>query len=491
MLSRDHIFRSARSTVLSCAALTLALTATATATPAPPPNDNRADATVLAQLPQTVRGTTVGATIQANEPGSGCADTAGSVWYAISTGGSPPARVGLRLSANGDLDAAIDVYIRQRSQLGQIDCRRTDDSGRAALAFVTSPGTTYLIRIATRDNSDAGTFTLRAFGLPAPPSPPGRLLTLRGADGVLDGTFVTTTAYSMRLTAGTTYKINLVKRSSGCMSLGIFPPGTTSFRQNPVAELSCAGYRLFTPRVSGRWSFEIVASADNEGTQPYGLHVRTATAKEMVPGIWLGNFAPYTGFLRGNVIDDVRLFRFDVMSRSDLTLFLMAGSDAPFDLKLLNDRGRYLQCNCGSSGQETIRRQIDPGRYYVVVQAHDFGWGQFTLTRELRLITHVTIAFNGVSNAEVAPGALTHLVAHITPAVSGPVTIEVQFFDPVERWQYHRTFRVQAVNGVAQMALMPSHIGRWRATVSYDGTKTASPATGGPANLLVAGPLRP
>ena len=292
----------------------------------------------------------------------------------------------------------------------------------------------------------------------------------------------------MPLTAGTTYKLNLVKRADGCMALQIFPPGTNSFNAASLGGLSCAGYRLFTPRVSGRWSFLIVAAASNRGSQPYALHIAPATSKEMAPGIFLPNFAQIKDFLRGNVIDDVRLFRFDVTQRSDLELFLLAASDAPFDLKLLNDRGQYIQCNCGSTGQETIRRQTPPGRYFVVVQAHDFGWGPFTLSRQSRLITHVNVTFDGARFEQVSPGTVTRLSANITPAVDGPVTIEVESFDPVERWQFYRDFHVRAVGGVASIPFLPPHVGRWRASVSFDGTRSASPATGGVSQILVAGP---
>ena len=460
------------------------------AAPAPPPNDNRADASNLGSLPQTVHGTTVGATTEAREPTSNCADAGGSVWYSLNVGASPPARIGIKLAANGDLEAVLDVYVRQRSHNLQVSCDSTDRNGRADLAFVPSANTTYLFRVSEQSDSVSGTFSLNAFALPPQPRPPGQLLGPRGADGVLDGTLATTAAYSMPLTAGTTYKINLVKRAEGCMQLRIFAPGTSSFDAASLGGLSCAGYRLFTPRISGRFSFLIVAASSNRGSQPYGLHVAQATSQEMVPGIFLPNLAHYKGFLRGNVIDAVRLFRFDVTQRSDLVLFMMADSSALFDLKLLDNKGHYIQCNCGSTGQETIRRQTLPGRYYVVVQAHDFGWGPFTLYRQSRLITHVNVTFDGTRYEQVSPGRVTHLIANVTPAVNGPVTIEVQAFDPVERWQFYRNFHANAVNGVATIPFLPPHVGYWRAFVSFDGTRTASPATGDVSQILVAGPLR-
>src|SRR5262249_33462918 len=156
-------------------------------------------------------------------------------------------------------------------------------------------------------------------------------------------------------------------------------------------------------------------------------------------------------------------FRFDVTQRSDLELDLQAGDDKQFDLKLYGDWGHIIQCECGSSGPETIRRQVRPGRYFVVVQAIAYNSGNFTLVRQSRLITHVNVTFDGARNAEIGPGAVTRLAAHVTPAVDGPVTIRIEYFDPVYHWQYNRTIHLQAVNGLAQVPFVAPHLGRWRA----------------------------
>jgi hypothetical protein len=413
-----------------------------------------------------------------------------SVWYEIAVGPSAPARIGLKLAAGGNLDAAIDVYQRSRSQLQYVICRRTDTNGRAALAFKPAPNSSYLIRVAQRSNSAPGPFSLTAIPLPPPPRPPGRPFGRRGAIGVLDGTLDLSTAYSMHLVGGTTYKVNLVKPDSGCMSLGIFPPGTYSFTQQSSAGLTCGGYTLFTPKVSGVWGFLITADSNNAGTQRYGLHVLPATTEEMAPGIPLPNLSHVNGYLHGNVDDVVRLFRFDVTDHSDLVLFLRAASTAPFDLKLLDDRGRYMQCLCGSTGEETIRRQIWPGRYFAVVQAEAFGWGPFTLFRQSRTITHVAVTFGGKPFEQVAPGAPIQVITKVTPAVNGPVTVEIDYFDPVAGWQFRHDYHLQAVNGIATMQFLPPFVGRWRASVSFDGTQTSAPATSAAfANVFVAGPL--
>ena len=478
---------AARTLVLIVVVLSGAVTQALAASP--PSNDNRSSAQPLGALPATASGTTAGATVETNEPPSGCARSAGSVWYSVSFGSSPPGEVGVKVQANGDLDAAVDVFQRQRSQNIPVTCARSDQNGFAATTFQPSSDATYLIRIAQRMNSTSGTFSLKVFVVPPPASPPGRALPAHGGHGVLDSIFDTQDAYSLHLQAGTSYKVNLVKTNDGCMSLGIFPPGTDSFGGSSAAGLSCGGYRLFTPTVSGRWSFLVSAASGIDGSQPYWLHLAPATSLEMAPGISLPNFAHYTATLHGNLDTDVRLFRFDVTTFSDLTLFLQTASNESFDLKLLNDEGRYLECDCGSEGEETIRREMRPGRYFVVVQAENFESGPFTLSRESRTITHVRVSFDGFGYEQISPGASTRVTATVLPAVDGPVTFELEYFDPVERWQFRGYYHAEAVNGVAVLPFTPPAAGRWRATVVYSGTRSAAPATSGWANLLVAAPL--
>jgi hypothetical protein len=478
---------AARTVVLMVVVLLGAVTQALAA--GPPSNDNRNSAQPLGGLPAAVTGSTVGSTVETNEAPSGCARSAGSVWYSVSFGSSPPGEVGVKVQANGDLDAVADVFQRQRSQNIPVACSRTDQNGFAGTTFQPSADATYLIRIAQRANSTPGTFSLKVFVVPPPPSPPGPALPARGGHGVLDSLFDTQDAYSLPLQAGTTYKFNLVKSNAGCTSLGIFPPGTGSFGGSPTAGLSCGGYRLFTPMVTGRWSFLVSAASGIDGSQPYWLHVAPATSLEMAPGIFLPNFAHYTATLHGNLETDVRLFRFDVTTFSDLTLFLQTASNESFDLKLLNDQGRYLECDCGSQGEETIRREMRPGRYFAVVQAENFESGPFTLSRESRTITHVRVSFDGFGYEQISPGASTRVTATVSPGVDGPVTFELEYFDPVERWQFRGYYHAEAVNGVAVLPFTPPAVGRWRATVIYNGTHSAAPATSGWANLLVAAPL--
>jgi hypothetical protein len=114
---------------------------------AAPPNDNLADATVL-NLPESVDGTVVDATVEDGEPSS-CRAAAQSVWYRFRApaGG----RLVALLDTAGELDAVIDVVLRARSDVTSVGCEATDRRGQAMLDLEDlEPGANYLMRVAQR-----------------------------------------------------------------------------------------------------------------------------------------------------------------------------------------------------------------------------------------------------------------------------------------------------------------------------------------------------
>ena len=114
----------------------------------PAANDARGGAQALGRLPASVRGTTVDATLEASELGSGCTQTKNSVWFTFTAPSNRP--VLIALDAGGDLDATIDVYERERSQVTPVDCRNTNRRGAATLDIDASGGTSYYIRVGAR-----------------------------------------------------------------------------------------------------------------------------------------------------------------------------------------------------------------------------------------------------------------------------------------------------------------------------------------------------
>jgi hypothetical protein len=459
-------------------------TSTTAAAAPPPANDDRDSAQPLGALPATVSGTTAGSTLEPTEPSGDCEQTlAGSVWYSVSFASTAPTSTGVQLNAGGNLDACVDVFTMQRSQDLPVTAAETDKNGLARLTFAPQANTTYLIRVGQLFNSDPGTFTLSVFSVASAAAAPGTPLPTAGARGNLDSFFTTTAAYSVPLTAAVTYKLNLVDRAGSCMQLSIYAPHTTDFSSaTPVAE-HCGGYRLFTPTVSGRYSLLISAARGLDVEQPYALVVAPASSLVTAPGVPLPNLSTVRARLRGNVDSAVRLYRLDVTSRSQLTLTLDAASFSQFDLELVASNGRVVDCQCGSSGDQTIQAVTRPGIYYAAVKAEDFSYGKFSLSRQSRTITGLRVAIDGHHYVPVSFGAAVVVAARIRPAISGEVGFELEYFDPLAGWQYRGEVTEPLIDGLAEYVFTPPDPGRWRATAAFAGTRVAAPSQTGYAYL--------
>lgn len=329
----------------------------------------------------------------------------------------------VQFDAAGDLDATVDVYERNRSQLTSLACAVNDRKGGA------------------RDDVDR---------------------IVNPSD-----------AWSVRLRAGRTYRVNLA--AQGCTSLAEYAPGTESFDEKAEKRLSCGGYRLFTPEHSGRHSL-LVEAGRRRGTQAYRLQVGRARVDGTAPGIFIRNYARVRGRVNGE-LDSVDLYRFDVVRRSTLNLSVSGGPE----LTLLRERGKRIESNTDS-----VRRAVRAGRYFVAVR----GSGRYRLRRISRAITHSALSFDGRRSATTSPGRTSALTLAVRPAVSGRARITVERFDPLSGWQFLRTYRVRVSGGRARVSFTPPSVGRYRARASFLGSRAASPSDTGVARLRVAAPLQ-
>jgi hypothetical protein len=489
---------------LSLAMLTALLTpagagaeAAATA-PAPPANDTIAAAQAIHSLPASLNGTTVGATIEAGEPQASCGgNTTNSVWYSLRLPNAK--RVALDLAAAGTLEAVVSVFHVVRSQLVSVDCQRTEAEGKASLSFAAAKNGLYDIRVAAVANSHLDPFTLEVF-LPTPAvQPPGSPLPASGISGQVDRIQNINAAYSLTLHSGVSYLISLANETAGaCVSGALFAPGTSSFgneegaegeeERSPVGSLlqiQCGGYRLFTPGPGegGRYSIEITPRFSHRGIQRFHLQVAPAGPAETAPGLALENYAHARGYLSGRSVQVLRLYRMDVTSHSNLTLKLNAPESAEFKLQLRNQNGDVIECDCEGSGPQTLTHQLVPGTYYAVVAVRNGSSGSFTLERESRTITSTSISF---TSSKAAAGEALAIDVKVAPAESGPVSVEIERFDPVFGWQFYREEHVQANGGLASVPFTPPAVGMWRAKATYEGSLTASPSAVGDTYLLVS-----
>lgn len=466
--------------------------------PPPPPNDEVVNAQSIGSLPATLHGTTVGATLAAGEQAGSCgggATTENSVWYSLHASASVAQRLAIELQAAGNLEAAVAVFRVVRSQLQQVECETTDENGRASLTFTAAKSAVYDIRVAALSSSQQAGFTLNVF-LPTPAAtPPGAPLPRAGASGRVDRIQNVNAAYSLVMHAGVSYILDLTTTSRGgaCVTARLYPPRTRSFEgASEALAIRCGGYRLFTPGpgAGGRYSIELTPSQSHSGEQRFHVQAAPAGPDETAPGVALGNYGIARAHLDGAGVQVLRLYRLDVTSHSKLTLRLHAPHGAAFDLMLVGVDGEQLACSCGGSGSQTLQRKLTAGRYYAAVLARGGTAGAFSLERESRTITRTAVYFAdaharaGIANAGF--GHATPIHVRVLHASSGPVTVELERFDPLFGWQFYRQLHARLSGGVASIAFAAPAVGRWRVDARYGGTRISSPSSIGFSYLLVS-----
>ena len=457
---------------------------------APPPNDARSSPQAI-ELGQRVSGTTAESTREETDPGSNCGSGGGNVWYEFVA--PRDGRVIAAFQASGDLDALVDVYLRERSQLTFENCDASDRRGSAAVDFEVERGETYVIAVSQLPNSEPGDFTLELGAAGDEARPPGRSLPSRGATGSVQRVFQPSDAWSKRLREGVTYRVNLSSFGGSCMGLSVYAPDRNDFdSDSPVARGRC-GYALFTPGPGegGRYSFLVQPSSGSRGAQRYHIQAATAGRDDTTPGIFIRNHARVRSRLNATGVDVVDLYRFDVTrtSRTDLALNSVGGDD--MDLILLSESGRRIRCACGEGSDEEIALRTRRGRYYVAVQAGGGRTkGSYVLTRASKLLTSTRLSVNGRGSTTVPPGRAVRLAAAVRPSTGGPVEIVVERFDPLEGWQFQRSFRLRARGGRATAAYRPPSEGSYRARAVFKGTRSAARSTSRLARFRVQTPLR-
>jgi hypothetical protein len=300
-------------------------------------------------------------------------------------------------------------------------------------------------------------------------------------------------AYAVRMAAGTTYRVHLVSRER-CVTARLFAPGTSSFEGgDAVRSFDCDDYFIYTPGPGegGRHSIQVSAPRSRRGALPYHVQVARAGADDTAPGALLANDAPVRGSLRGSGADVVDLYRFDVRRPSILDLRLRAGASSPFDLQLVGAGGRRISCACGNEGGQQIRLRLKPGRYFAAVRSRSGADGRYTLSRLTRVITRTRVLVDGERDADLRPGQTALISVRVAPGASGPVTVDVERFDPLAGWQFHSRHERRAQGGSATVAFSPPSVGRWRVRATFDGTRIAAPSGPAGASFTVAEPLGP
>ena len=385
----------------------------------PPQNDRRGSAPAL-RVPGKVNGTTVGATRERPDPLT-CGTNDATVWYRIDP--RSPGRIVLRLRARGNLDAAIAVYRRIRSQLDHVNCRGTDRKGRAELAFDVERGERYLIEIGQVRDSESGSFLLSTFAPEALEAPPGKLLAKRPAVATLNAFTDSQDTWSARMDAGTTYRINFV--SNGCARLQLFAPGTKRLREaEPILQAGCEAFRTFTPGPDGGGRYVLQVLANQEGTRSYRVQVVRAGPDDTAPGREVRTAATVRGRLSVTNIDAIDLYRFEVERPSDVSLRLR--SARRFALRLLASSGRRLAV----AEEDRIRRTLAAGTYYVRVVGYEGAASTASYGLRWRALASTVQVLNYTSSVDSA--GYLHLPGEIlnnTPERRRWIQIDATLYD--------------------------------------------------------------
>lgn len=466
------------SVVLACTAVMLSPVPSALA--APPPNDARAGAQSL-HLPASVRGTTVGATVEAAELPSSCNATKNSVWYRFTadTGRS----IIVALDAEGDLDATVDVYERARSQVTPLECRNTNRHGAATIEIDATRGTSYYVRVGALSNSVDDRFLLRVVTPDRPATFPGPRLPRKGAHATVDRFANPDDAWAIHVRRGTTYRLNFVSSGGRCATAELYAHEDDS----PMRTLRCDAHTVFAPSTSGTYSVFVRAPRGSRDRLTYRVRAGRAGADDTAPGIRLANDVRTRGHLQGNQLDAIDLYRFTIARPSELRLTLGTGKN--FDLRLMTDTGHRIACECGFTGSKEIDRRVKPGRYFAVVRARDGAAGKYALRRLARTITHARMLVDGRRSATVGPGQGVTLDLTVSPPVAGHAALLIERFDPLVGWLFFSSPRPAVIAGHGRLRFVPPSVGRWRASGDYLGTRTAAPSPGGTVRVTVQEPL--
>ena len=174
----------------------------------------------------------------------------------------------------------------------------------------------------------------------------------------------------------------------------------------------------------------------------------------------------------------MNFFHFDVALSSDVTLRLR--SRGQFDLLLLSETGRRIDCECSGSGRAYLRRGLQPGQYFAVVRAQTGSGGPYHISLLIRAITNTQTLVGGSREVTLPPGQTASVEVHVSPAAAGHVSIYIERFLPLDGWVFSRRVNLlTGSDGVARLSFRPPTIGRWRFRSFFRGTETASPSSSG------------
>jgi hypothetical protein len=425
-----------------------------------PVNDDITAATRF-PVPGKVIGTTEGATYSDSDPDL-CSDAYAPVWYSLKPARS--GRVAIRLTVEGQVDAIVAVFRQDRSKLVDLGCDVSGASGVAGVPFDATAGATYVIAVAAPWSATTGEFTLDSSLVP-PVTFPGRRVA-QDIDLRLDPLLRPSAALSVPARAGTTYRIDATARSS-CVHVELLR--TAVVDSDVLAESDgCSGYLVFTPTPGSSPIASLLVSLPEGAAATVDVAVRPVQNDDLAPGVTLPAAKVVHGRLASHQADAVDVYNFRVVARSDATLELRGAVHS--DLLLFDQKGKQLACACDWTSHATVVHSLPAGVYLAAVRARPGETGAYTILLRLREPTSTTVALTATN---LTPNQLA-VSAGINPTeLGGRVTLELQRFDPLSKWQPVATVDHAVASGHTTFTL-PPRLGAWRVRAIYRGTLSAS-----------------
>jgi hypothetical protein len=447
-------------------------------------------------LPAVVGSSTKGGERPSGKTTIECDNPRDVAWYRFAITRRGPVLVNVQ--ASDTLDAVMGVFRERRSAIGSLGCRLTDPQGSAELAIWGKPRDTLVVGIGRRARSAAGTFKLTVQQAEPPATLPGTPASAV-VSASLDALLNPDDAWSVTLTAGQPFRINLLSRTRDqCVKASLYRPQTVSFDEEYAlgTVFGCEGrqnYLLFTPGPDGGglYTLHVTASPEVKGPQAYRLITAPAAKDDFAPGIELQNGADLRGSLFGRGIDVVDLYSFSVGKPSLFRAELLTQPRVHFDIDLIGRHGSVIGTLHSERPGRLLRfRQLNVGLYYLAVQSVERSGGHYQLQVSVREFTTTQMTIDGNSSVESTPGTAHLLTATVTPpGYGGIVRFQLDRFDPLSGWQFVGFVNAEAgTDGTASTSWTPPSSGSWRIRARFMGTTDASVSQSRPVKLFV-GPL--
>jgi len=447
----------------------------------------------ITSVPSTVTDLANGR-LSKDAPVPACGTVAGVKWYTVRA----PHRGAMvaKLVAKGELDGALAVYRIVRSQRLPVLCASTNRHGRARVAWHAYTEGSYLIGVARRQGSAVGPFDLTVLAGERAERTPGTPLPSEGVRSTINGVLDTSDAWSVAMTRGTTYRLNLTSSSKvGCIGYSIYRPGIPSFlHAEAVAHVPCGGYSQFTPGLDGGGLYSVLVTTDRSDPldHAYRLEAGAAGVDDVAPGVKIDNGQFVTGSIFGRGLDVVDMYRFMVPRENELTTVeLHQKANVGFDLLIVDETGQRMDAIRSGRGLQALRMHLPSGRYYAIVRSRAKSGGSYGLQLRVRDVTSTGISAGGVTYLEAPPNVAFPITVRVAQAShGGRVIIEVDHFDPLSGWHFATELSGSVdASGTLTTSWLPPTVGHFRARARFVANPYSSFSESGYVRMHVVEPL--